>query len=83
MLIYYFRIEKSTTTNIISTSYNVYHMELDRHRQGFIVYTDKHALMTSDGTTTHLIAGNSTRIGYRDGVGADARFYYIDGFTQI
>ena len=58
-------------------------MELDRYRPGFIVYTDKHALMTSDGTTTHLIAGNSTQEGYREGVGAEARFYYIRGFAQI
>ena len=58
-------------------------MELDRYRPGFIVYTDKHALMTSDGTTTHLIAGNSTQEGYREGVGAEARFYDIGGFTQI
>ena len=58
-------------------------MELDRYRPGFIVYTDKHALMTSDGTTTHLIAGNSTQEGYREGVGAEARFYTIAGFAQI
>ena len=79
----YFRIEKSTPTDIISTSYNVYHMELDRYRPGFIVYTGGHALMTSDGTTTHLIAGNSTQYGYKEGVGADARFNNIQGFTQI
>ena len=58
-------------------------MELDKYRPGFIVYTDKHALMTSDGTTTHLIAGSSTQRGYREGVGAEARFYTISGFAQI
>ena len=79
----YFRIEKSTPTVIISTSYEVHHMEFDRYRPGFIVYTDKHALMTSDGTTTHLIAGNSTQRGYREGVGAEARFNDIAGFAQI
>ena len=79
----YFRIEKSTPTDFISTSYVVQHMELDRFRPGFIVYTDNHALMTSDGTTTHLIAGNSTQYGYREGVGAEARFIYMYGFTQI
>ena len=39
--------------------------------------------MTSDGTTTHLIAGSSFQEGYREGVGAEARFRYITGFTQI
>ena len=58
-------------------------MEFDHYRQGFIVFTDAHALMTSDGTTTHLIARNSTQGGYREGVGADARFGYITGFAQI
>ena len=58
-------------------------MELDHYRPGYLVYTDKHALMTSDGTTTHLIAGNSTQGGYREGVGAEARFFYIRGFAQI
>ena len=42
----YFRIEKSTPIDFISTSDDVLHMELDRYRQGFIVYTDANALMT-------------------------------------
>ena len=78
-----FRIEKSTPTDSISTYYLVYHMDLDHYRPGFIVYTDHIALMTSDGKTTHLIAGNSTQEGYREGVGAEARFIYIAGFAQI
>ena len=78
-----FRIEKSTPTDFISTSYLVCHMELDRYRPGYLLYTEKRALMTSDGTTTHLIAGNSTQGGYREGVGAEARFNYITGFAQI
>ena len=79
----YFRIEKSTPTDIISTANVVYHMELDRYRPGYLLYNDQHALMTSDGTTTHLIAGNSTQYGYREGVGAEARFSYIKGLEQI
>ena len=80
----YFRIEKSTPADFISgSSWFVFHKELDRYRPGFIVYCDKHALMTSDGTTTHLIAGNSTQRGYREGVGAEARFYPITGLSQI
>ena len=78
-----FRIEKSTPTDFISTSYVVRHMELDRYRPGFIVYIDKHTLKTYDGTTTHLIAGSSTQTGYREGVGADARFNFMTGFVQI
>ena len=58
-------------------------MELDRYRPGFIIYTDNSALMTSDGTTTHLIAGDSTHEAYREGVGAEARFRWITVFAQI
>ena len=58
-------------------------MELDRYRPGFIIYADYDALMTSDGTTTHLIAGNSTQEEYKEGVGAEARFLRITGFAQI
>ena len=58
-------------------------MELDRYRPGYLLYTEETALMTSDGTTTHLIAGNSTKYGYREGVGDEARFTYIYGFAQI
>ena len=58
-------------------------MELDRNRPGSLLYTENTALMTYDGTTTHLIAGSSTQSGYREGVGAEARFYYIPGFAQI
>ena len=58
-------------------------MELDRYRPGFIIYSDAHTLVTSYGTTTHLIAGNSTQKGYREGVGAEARFGKITGFAQI
>ena len=78
----YFRIEKSTPKDIISTSYYPHHMELDRYRPGHVIYTDRFALMTSDGTTTHLIAGNSTQHGYREGVGAEARFEYLPGYIQ-
>ena len=77
------RIEKSTPTDFISTANVVDHMELDRYRPGFIIFTNEHALMTSDRRTTHLIAGSSNQRGYREGLGADAWFWDITGFAQI
>ena len=44
----------------------------------FYMYTDRHALMTSNGKTSQLIAGY-----YNEGVGAEASFSMITGFTQI
>ena len=58
-------------------------MELDRYRPGYLLYTDLDALITSGETTTHLVAGSSSQIGYREGVGAEARFHTITGFIQI
>ena len=57
-------------------------MESDRYRPGYLIYTDWYALMTSDGTKTHIIAGG-TQYGYRKGVGAEVRFSNIRGFAQI
>ena len=42
------------------------------------MYTDHHALMTSNGKTSQLIAGD-----YNEGVGAEARINIITGFTKI
>ena len=58
-------------------------MEVDQHKPGHIIYTDKNAVKTTDGTTVVLLAGNSLQGGYREGRGAEARFYFITGFTQI
>ena len=78
------RIEKSTPISLISPTPDiVYHMEFDRYIQGFVAYTAEHALMTGNGTTTHVIAGNSAQIGYKEGVGADARFNRVLSFAQI
>lgn len=53
------------------------------YKPGNIIYTDYSSLKTSDGVTSTLIAGNTTEQGYREGRGAEARFYRITGFTQI
>ena len=79
----YFRIEKSTPTDFTASSNYGYTMELDRYRPGFIIFTTGQALMTSGGTTTYIIAGYCPQYGYREGVGAEARFGAITGFTQI
>ena len=58
-------------------------MEMDQIRPEYVIFTDWCALMTSDGTTTHVLAGNSTLQGYREGIGGEARFDKITGFAQI
>mgnify|MGYP001803281123 CR=1 FL=1 len=78
-----FRIEKSTPTDFVSTVAHVFHMESDRYRPGYITYSDQNALMTKEGTKTHLLAGNTTQGGYKEGVGAEARFGLITGFARI
>ena len=46
-----------------------------------MIYTDFHSLKTSDGTTTNVIAGETR--GYREGVGAKAKFKSVTGFVQL
>ena len=58
-------------------------MEMDQIRPGYIIFTNWCALMTSDGTTTHVLAGNLTHQGYREGIGGEARFDKITEFAQI
>ena len=73
-------------TVYISTSCyggDVYHMEFDKYRPGFIIYTCNCALMTSDGATTYVIAGNVTEKGYKEGVGTSATFESLYELTQI
>lgn len=81
--LFFFRIKTTRATNFTTSSHSVYHMEVDQFRPGFIIYTDYHALMTSDGTHTYLIAGSTSSYGYREGVGAEARFSWVKGFVQI
>lgn len=58
-------------------------MELDLYRPNRIIYTDYHALRTSDGDLQTAIAGETESEGYKEGVHKKARFRNIYGFTQI
>ena len=61
---------------------NVYHMEMDQFKPGFIVYSDENSLKTSRGFETYDIVGSRTN-GYREGIGGQAKFNGIYGFVQI
>ena len=73
----------SPVSEFATTCSNVIHMEPDLYQPGNIVYTDQHALMSSDGINAYLITGNSTQPGYKEGARAQARFHNIYGFTQV
>ena len=70
-------------SEFVTASDYVYHLQLDLYQPGYIIYTDKYALMTSNGDKTHLIAGNPAENGYKGGVGEEARFGAIHGITHI
>ena len=45
----------------VSVSDYVYPMQLDLYKLGYVIYTDKYSLMTSNGNKTRqLIAGKSS-----------------------
>lgn len=68
-------------TTYLQTESFVHHMEADRFMPNNILYSDGAALKTTDGLNVTTIAGNSTKMGYRNG--QNALFYQIHGFTQI
>ena len=77
------RIENSTASTFKVAGHYVHHLEIDQYRLGYIIYTERNALSTSDGLNARVIAGNVNENGYREGKGTDARFYGVAGFTQI
>lgn len=68
-------------TTYLQTESFVHHMEADRFMPNNILSSDGAALKTTDGLNVTTIAGNSTKMGYRNG--QNALFYQIHGFTQI
>ena len=69
-------------TTFVTTELYVLHIEPDQYVPGNILFSDGHALKTTDGTTTSLIAGSSST-GYSTSSGSSARFNYLFGFHQI
>ena len=70
-------------TTFVTTESNVNHIEADQYVPGNILFSDGHALKTTDGTTTWLIAGSPSSSGYSTSSGSSARFYYLSGFHQV
>ena len=76
-------------TTVISSiiGSTVYHMEIDESDTNNLLLSTWYQLLTYNTRENKLtsIAGNSsaTRGGYRDGVGEEALFYRITGFSQI
>ena len=79
------RLESSNLVieTYLTTQSAVYNIEEDRYIPGHIIFADQHALKTSDGLSSHLIAGSVYQSGYVEGVGEVARFYDIHFFLQI
>ena len=83
MLNYLSRMRNSRPTVLKDAAYRVHHMEQDLYYPGKIIYTNYHALKRSDGYKQANIAGDTFNEGYKEGVGRNARFHNIYGFTQI
>lgn len=54
-------------TTFVTTKHRVFNMEEDLLHQGQIIYSDGHALMSTDGVTTDLIVGDPNSWGYIEG----------------
>ena len=54
-------------------------------KQGYIIYTDNNAILSTDGIKSSLIAGNASLEGgsYKNGAGSLAVFSGLKGFLQL
>ena len=78
-LCYYYRFDRSLAhmSTYITTESWVHHMEIDKRNDGNILFSDNHALKSTDGNITLTIAGQATKSGYREGIGESVRFTEI------
>lgn len=79
--------ENSTMSVYLHTDDSALHMQPDLFVKGNLLFSMNQALLTSDGTTQHVIVGDpkrnpSTMIPYVEGVGANASFTEISSFAQ-
>ena len=77
-----FNVESEMTTFLHTESF-VYHLERDLYIPGNILFSDRYAMKTTDGSSTSLIAGSATQAGYVEGAGSHARFNNISSFLQL
>ena len=70
------------TTFVITKTW-VDRLERDNIISNNIIFSDYHALKTTDGNDTYNIAGIATQSGYVEGVGTVARFNFITSFLQL
>lgn len=65
------------------------HLEADSYRVGNIIYSQMSAILTTDGSSTSLVAGSGgldmsrESFGYLNGIGGDAKFDRILCFIQL
>lgn len=68
---------------LIRTEGRVGDLQQDRFIRGNFLFADEHALKTTDGKNTYLIAGNARQSGYYEGVGSAARFFWVSNIFHI
>ena len=63
---------------------HIQHMAPDPQNDGNIIFSDRHALFTTDGVTVSIIAGSlTTQGGFQEDFGTNARFEQITSFEAI
>lgn len=79
------RFERSNARLItyVTTSASVRHMEMDRYKDGNILFSDSSPLKSTDSKITQTVAGRAGGYNYREGIGEAATFRTITGFYQI
>lgn len=59
------------------------HLEADKFIPGNILFSERYAIRTTDGSITSTIAGNDSLYGYEEGIGSSARFNHVSSLVQV
>lgn len=79
----HYRIRFGKPKRLISTDSTVYHIEVDLSDSRRLLFSDGHALKSTDGVIATVLVGNALQPGYREGMGEEARFFVIKDFIQL
>lgn len=69
--------------NVSLADNSVWDMALDSYRHRALLYTHGNSLITTDGTSNEIVAGQPDESGYKEGKGRDARFHFLISFVHV
>lgn len=73
----------NSVKSFLRTQHSVFNIAQDKFIKGNLLFADRHALKSTDGSSTSTIAGSALSYGYVEGIGTTSRFNNIKDFIQL